>query len=440
MLDRKDDNAEAADVVGSPEPRNAPSSLSRRNALIGAGTIAGFGLAAAGAAQAQSYADAKKGDTNGSASNPGPNNVALDALNKDSVDSPPTDHGTVPQTWQSFSLSHRRIQDGGWARQINVTDFPISKDIAAVNMKLNAGGIRELHWHAANEWALMLTGSARITVVDDAAHPAVKDVKAGDLWYFPTGLPHSIQGLGPDGCEFLLVFDQGSFNEDETTLITDWLIHTPREVVAKNFGVSQETLKPFNDLPSAGKWIFQAPVPPALSQDVASATRNVPATKNVYDFAMMDMKPDKQNAMGVIRIVDSTKFKVSKNIAMAHVTVKPGAMRELHWHQNADEWQYYIAGTGRMTVFANHTNARTMDFRAGDVGYIPITLPHYIENTGSDDLVFLEMFKTPVYQDISLNNWIASLPVELVAQHLDLSEKTIESLPKDDIGILPKTV
>ncbi len=410
----------------------AVAGFSRRG-LIGAGAAA-LSLAAT-AAQAQSYSDIKKGEA--ALTDQGPQNKPLDALNKDSVMPPATDHGSVQEFWHSFALSHRRVEQGGWARQVNEVDFPISKSIASVNMRLDAGGVRELHWHDAAEWSLMLTGTARLTAIDYEGRPFIKDIKAGDLWYFPAGLPHSIQGLGPDGCEFLLVFDQGKFSEEGTTLLTDWLIHTPREVVAKNFGTTPDKLEPFSQIPPSGRYIFPAPIPPALSQDQASvggATSKLDLT-----FAMMDMAPAKQDANGIIRIVDSSKFKVSKTIAMAHVTVKPGAMRELHWHPNAAEWQYYIKGTGRMTVFANHSDSRTMDFKEGDVGYIPVTLPHYIENTGSDDLVFLEMFKSPVYQDVSLNNWLAAIPPELVEQHLSLSKDVLAAIPKANNGVVPKS-
>ena len=406
-----------------------------RRGVIGAGAI-GLGLVATGA-QAQSSKSVATGEANGSMADPGPRNTALDALNRDSVVPPVTDHGSVPEFWHSFSLSHRRVQDGGWARQVNRTDFPLSKTIASVNMKLNAGGVRELHWHEAAEWSLMLTGTARLTAIDYEGRPYVKDIKAGDLWYFPTGLPHSIQGLGPDGCEFLLVFDEGDFSEEETTLLTDWLIHTPREVVAKNFGVAEDRLTPFDDIPPEGRYIFPAPVPPALSTDVDAVGRGASPSNLVFDFAMLDMAPTKQDALGEIRIVDSTAFKISKTMAMAHVRVKPGAMRELHWHPNAAEWQYYIAGSGRMTVFANHANARTMDFKAGDVGYIPKTLPHYIENTGTDDLVFIEMFKSPTYVDISLNNWLAAVPPDLVEQHLALGTDVLAAIPRANAGIVP---
>ena len=122
---------------------------------------------------------------------------------------------------------------------------------------------------------------------------------------------------------------------------------------------------------------------------------------------------------------------------MAYVVVKPGAMRSLHWHPNADEWQYYVSGMARMTLFANHSDSRTIDFRDSDIGYVPATLPHYIENTGIDDLIYLEMFKAPVYQDVSLNNWIAALPPELVKQHLGLSDEILAAIPKNDLGVVP---
>ena len=83
----------------------------------------------------------------------------------------------------------------------------------------------------------MLYGKARITGVDANGRNFVDDVGVGDLWYFPSGIPHSIQGLEPDGAEFLLVFDDGDFDEDNTFLLSDWIRHIPPEVLAKNFGV-----------------------------------------------------------------------------------------------------------------------------------------------------------------------------------------------------------
>jgi len=131
---------------------------------------------------------------------PGPQNLPLAAENPDSEWAPSTDHGTVPPFKASFAVSHKRVENGGWTRQVTKRELPISKDLAGVEMKLTAGGVRELHWHVEAEWSIMLNGNARITAVDHDGKSFVADVSQGDLWLFPPGVPHSIQGLGPDGC------------------------------------------------------------------------------------------------------------------------------------------------------------------------------------------------------------------------------------------------
>jgi oxalate decarboxylase len=106
-------------------------------------------------------------------------------------------------------------------------------------------------------------------------------------------------------------------------------------------------------------------------------------------------------------------------------------MRELHWHPNADEWQYYISGKGRMTVFAAEGRARTFDYQAGDVGYVPMSMSHFIQNTGNEPLRFLELFKSPRFMDVSLAQWMALTPHELVAAHLKIDRGILDGLRKD---------
>jgi oxalate decarboxylase len=132
------------------------------------------------------------------------------------------------------------------------------------------------------------------------------------------------------------------------------------------------------------------------------------------------MAPTNKTSGGEVRIVDSRNFPASNNVAAALVTMKPGGARELHWHPNASEWQFYLAGKGRMTIFMAPNRARTMDFDANHVGVVPRVAGHYIENTGDTDLVFLEMFKADRYVDISMNNWLRRLPPELVTSHLNI--------------------
>src|SRR6202167_6147631 len=249
---------------------NGQSKLSRRRFLEAGSAV----LVAAAAFEAQGQQSGMyptDTHTGVNESQPGPkNNTVLDGQNQDSVWPPETDSGGQPPFKYSFSLSHKRIEGGGWTRQVTVRDLPISKTMAGVEMRLISGGIRELHWHVASEWALMLYGSARITAVDQQGRAFVEDVNAGDLWLFPGGIPHSIQGLGTDGCKFLLVFKDGNFNEFGTFPLTDWLHHTPTEVLAKNFGAPEST---FRNVPPREKFIFASELPGPLAE----------AKKQVYE-------------------------------------------------------------------------------------------------------------------------------------------------------------
>jgi oxalate decarboxylase len=300
-----------------------------------------------------------------SKSDPGPKNPALDGQNPDSIWPPSTDSKSLVQNFKyPFSFANKRIYEGGWSREVTVRELPVSKTLAGVNMRLTAGGFRELHWHTASEWAIMLYGSARLTAIDLDGKSFVADVNKNDLWFFPPGIPHSIQGLNPDGCEFMLVFDDGNFSESETVLLSDAMAHLPPEVLAKNFAVSQQA---FNNVPKQELFIFQADLPASLEADQKAAAGTRGKSPQNFAFRTMEMPPTLKTKSGEVRIVDSSNFKVSTT-AMALVTVHPGGLRELHWHPNADEWQFYISGKGRMTVVDIGNKARTIDFQEGDVG------------------------------------------------------------------------
>jgi oxalate decarboxylase len=372
----------------------------------------------------------------GNLADPGPQSEALGKQFPSAQFPPATDVGGMPMDWASFNNAPKRVQNGGWARQVTMEDFAISKEISGVNMRLTAGGIRELHWHQAAEWAIMTYGNCRITVLDAEGQPYVADVNEGDLWYFPPGAPHSLQGIGADGCEFVICFDDGHANEFNTLLVTDWFAHTPPEILAKNFGVPAET---FAKIPLQNLWIFQGTVPGDLVADRNAISKNAPVPPFPFIFPLGSSKPIRESSGGVIRVADSSNFNVSTRVAAALVTVRPGGVREMHWHPNADEWQYYIKGKGRMTVFNTGPNAMTMDFNAGDIGYVRKNLGHYVENVGDTDLQFIGVFRAPRYQEISLSNWLTHTPPALVAQHLNVDEATIAKWPDNAPGVMPNS-
>jgi oxalate decarboxylase len=413
---------------------------SRRNFL--AATAASSVAAAAAAAHAASFGNPDEPpqgaiNTQGnpaSISDPGPHDPTIQNQFPGAFSPPATNNGDLPLFWASFNNAPRRIQNGGWARQVTQYDFQISEEIAGVNMRLTRGGIRELHWHQAAEWAYVTYGSCRITTIDQSGRANVEDVHEGGLWYFPAGLPHSLEGIGSDGCEFIICFDNGRASEFNTLLVTDWVAHTPPDILALNFGVPADTFSkiPLNDL-----YIFQGQMPGPLAADQQQAQGESGAMPTPSTFQLNEVAPVRQTKGGSVRVADSSNFKASKTIAATLVTIHPGGMREMHWHPNADEWDYIVAGQGDLTVFNTGPNDVTQSFHPGDIGYVKKGYGHYLRNTGNTDLVYLEVFRSSYFADVSLSDWLTHNPPALVAQHFNIDPTVIAQWPREKPYVVP---
>jgi oxalate decarboxylase len=388
-----------------------------RRGLLGAGA---GGLAAASVlstARAQGFGNpdlppqgaVNAADNPASLTVPGPHNPAIVDQFPAANSPPATDTNDLPQFWASFNNASKRIQNGGWARQVNQESFAISTTITGVDMRLTAGGIRELHWHDFAEWAYVTYGTCRITLLDPIGQAYVADVKEGELWFFPTGYPHSLQGLGPDGTEFILAFNSGQASEFSTLLVTDFLAHTPPDILAQNFRVPANA---FSNIPLHDRYIWQGNLPGPLAADQAAVLSPEGPPKNPFTFSL------------------------SRHIAAALVTLRPGGLRELHWHPNADEWQYYIKGRAQVGVFAVGARAQTTNFSPGDIGYVVRNNGHYVKNIGDTDLEFLEVFRSPYFVDVSLSDWLTHTPPAMVAATFNLDPATIAKFPKDKPEIL----
>jgi oxalate decarboxylase len=348
----------------------------------------------------------------------GPTNPAREAQSLDRLRPPETDHGTLPSLKWSFADSHNRLSPGGWARQTTGRELQIAQALNCVNMRLTAGGVREMHWHKPDEWGYVIKGRMRVTAVDHNGCAFQDDLGEGDIWNFPGGIPHSLQGIGDEGSEFLLVFNDGDFDENETFLVTDFLAHIPKDVLGKNFGVPASA---FANIPKEELYIFQSQAPPPLEADRVVGAGPVPQT---FSHRLAAQEPIRTKA-GAVRIVDAANFPAAKMIAAGLVEVEPGGLRELHWHPNSDELQYYVEGAGRMTVYASDSNAQTFDYQGGDVGYVPKSMPHYIENTGTTKLRYLELWQSDHFEDVSLAQWLAFTPFELVRAHLNIDRSVL---------------
>lgn len=334
-----------------------------------------------------------------------------------------TDNGSNQPFKFSYDDTYVKVKDGGWARQITNKHLSRSVEIAGVNMKLFKGAYRELHWHKEAEWSYILDGKCKTTVFDPQGNISVNYLAKGDIWFFPSGFPHSIQGLEDNGCEFLLIFDSGDFSEDSTFLLTDWLVHTPRNILSKNFnGTDVSFVKSF---PNTGKFIF----PGKITDDKDFPTNN----SYVYN---LKLQPPKIFPGGEVKIVDVNNFPISTTVSFAHVIIKKNSIRELHWHPNVDEWTVFIKGTSMMTIFEAEGIARTDIYTSGSVAVVPKDMGHYIENVGDEEVELLEIFRSPYYSEFSLGQWLANLPKQMVIDHLNLNDTNfLLSLNKNKIPL-----
>ncbi|KAK3938023.1 RmlC-like cupin domain-containing protein [Diplogelasinospora grovesii] len=361
---------------------------------------------------------------------PGPRTYEYEKLNPDLYAPPGTDTGDVPNAMWPMGLSHNRAGTGknaGWARQQNTEVLPIAKAMAGVDMRLAPNAYRELHWHTASEWALVLKGCTRVAAVNDEGQSFTDDVCAGDVWFFPAGVPHSIQALD-QGVEFLLVFDNGDFSEDGTFLVSELFLRNPIEVLSKDLRADTSA---FDNIPQEQLYIFNGtPAPKNISEQNTTSSAGAITGSNSYTYHWSLQEPYTVPG-GSVKILDPLTFPVAKMFSAALVVVQPGAMREIHWHTTSDEWSFFLQGSGRITVFSAPASSRTFDFTAGGVGYIPAANSHYVENTGTEDLVFLEVLQAPKFSDVSVAQWLALTPKQVVKDHLNLPDSVIDNLPKE---------
>ncbi|KAK0382724.1 hypothetical protein NLU13_9820 [Sarocladium strictum] len=356
----------------------------------------------------------------------GGTNKQIDLQNPDSLGQQPTDNGVVPNLKWSFSDSKTRLLNGGWVREQVIQDLPASHDIAGAQQHLRKGAIRELHWHRVAEWGIVYAGEVVVSAVDENGVYQAEKLGYGDIWYFPKGVAHTIQGL-EDENEYLLVFDDGNFEAAGTTFnIDDWLAHTPKSVLAKNFGVDESV---FENVPARNPYIVNGTV---AERNVTGAETPYANGNSSFVYRLFDHEPEEIGGSGgTFYKIDSTNFPISKTIAATFVTLKPGALRELHWHPNAEEWLYFHKGKARASVFIGNTNARTFDFSAGDTAVFPDNSGHYIENVGDEDLIWIEIYKSDRVADIPLTQWLALTPPEIVSQVLNVPIDFVDKLKKE---------
>ena len=323
------------------------------------------------------------------------------------------------------------VGEAGSAKEATVEEFPVSKSIAGVSMRLKSGGIRELHWHAiAAEWAFVVKGKVLTTVIAPNGQSATDIFEEGDIWYFPRGHGHALQNISNDEAHFVLGFDDGHFSEFGTFSITDWVARTPANVVQRNLGLAAETVK---GLPTKELYILPGKIPPTLPEPYLAD--DIETSQSAHKFRLANM-PALNFPGGWERIVTAKEFPVNTTLTSVLQYLEPGAIREMHWHPNADEWQYMLSGRSRVTIFGAHGRVRTEEFKQGQICFIERGFGHCVEQIGNEPTKFFALFNSPTFEEISISKWTAGNPASLLADNFQISKDVAAKLPNKTIGII----
>jgi len=202
------------------------------------------------------------------------------------------------------------------------------------------------------------------------------------------------------------------------------------EVLSKNF---QVPVSAWADIPPSMLFIFPGTKAPAdiTKQTIVGPGGIVPQAQS-YTYHASKAPDTFTKEGGSIKIIDPTVFPAASAFSAAIVTVKPGAMREIHWHTTSDEWNFFLAGDARISIYAAQGNARTFDYHAGDCGYIPKSMTHYVENIGTTDVMFIEVLSADHFSDISVGQWLGLTSPQIVIDSLNITAETVAAAFKPD--------
>ena len=378
-----------------------------RRTFLGAAALGVGGLALSQAAAAESATDKGKPGQGGFG-------AKVDQLPPGAAVAyhDPEDVKDAPAFTRSLDGSAPKITSGGWAKESTVHTLPIMKGIAAVHMFLNPGASRELHWHAiAAEWAYVIGGRCQTVVLDPSGQTEINNYQPGDLWFFPKGHGHAIQTIGDEPCHFILSFNNGAFSEHGTFSITDWINVTPKSMLAENFGIQPALFEPF---PKGETYIQSGPILPAAKAVDAPWPR-----ESTHKFALLtDARSRRDFDGGSFNIATVEEWPISSDFSGGLMVIKPGQMKELHWNPNADEFQYYLQGTGQVAMFGSGGRGQLADVKVGDSAYIPAGYGHAMVNTGNEDLKIIQTWNAGKFEEITLKHWMRTAPNHLLANNM----------------------
>ena len=381
--------------------------------LLIAGAFLGFAATAARVAQAEVVPD---GHAAGFDVAPAPNPLTL----------VPRRPGPAAVFTASLDTAPLKQTSGGWAREVTSRTLPIATAIAGAHLFVNPGGCREMHWHNSDEWAIVLGGHGQVTAIDPTGDMEIVNVAPGDLWYFPRGHAHSIQTLGSTPLHAILVFNDGLYAEHGTFGLSDWMSRLELTDLAHALGIEPDTVAA---MPKGETYIMQGRIL-ALDGPEAQTEQPWPAGRSHRHRLLAETSRVKTPG-GSIHSATQADFPITSMSSLV-TRLKPGAMQQLHWHTQANEWHYVTQGKVRATLFGPDKHLATAELGPGDCAYVPANCGHNLQNVGTAVSEVVSVLDAPQYAEAGLSDWLRQAPAHLLANNLGLDASSLPRFPTLD--------
>ncbi|DBB11689.1 TPA: hypothetical protein ACH3X3_007070 [Trebouxia sp. C0006] len=337
-------------------------------------------------------------------------------------------YGFAAQEWIQYP--------GGLYKASNTANFPASDKLSGALFKLNPGGSREMHWHNPNEWGFVLNGTCRATLVNQGSTHMVEswDYDIGDIWFFPGNFGHVILAVDPElGCTYMTSYDQGDFDERlDAQGLSGWYTQVPAAIAAQAFGLPNTSMITANLVNGTNNFMPQGNLTeliagdstpsPVLAATSAPLTSQVNSMTHRYAFGTAGYLEVSTDG-GTVRTADSQYFPASTAMSGSLVHFKPGALRQMHWHVNEDEWQSVINGTVEIQLY-NGLGALSGVNTLGpnDLGVAPAGIGHLIKNADPDnDAWMILVFNNGSFTNQEIEDWIGNFPLSYTALSLNTS-------------------
>jgi oxalate decarboxylase len=316
------------------------------------------------------------------------------------------------------SMKPQYIYPGGKRVDCNADLFPVLSQIALSLLTLEPKGVRIPHWHPnAHELSYCIEGNARMTIFGPRAVHSTFTISSGDIAFVPMGYMHQIENIGDTPVSFLLCF---SHERPEELEISSSIWSMPAPILAHTFQVSPSFFTNLPQTNQAERIIIQKQVAPSP----------LPTIPSPFKYALDSNLPQIDNKGGWVKMSNGFLLPPLESLAVYSLLLKPGGAREPHWHPNADELNYLIQGTARITLVSPHGNPETFDLSAGDLSFMPKGYLHHIENTGQEEAHFAVFFNHNYPSDIGISGCMGAYSNEILATIFGVESSYFDSLPK----------